>query len=188
MTPNNLYDTASRVVKIMSCKHDMDVCTRSMHSSQQNKHCELNTARVSLHWQVYITVHKFTSSQKKKFLEFSTRPAVIYKNLDPTRPAGQPDTWTFLQQQQHNWLSAKYRLCIQWYDTSVCNSFDVTLTGWQTRLLLFTRIMTSAICIEQHLSTLLGSPARHGSSRNQKNSAPRLLSCPKSDIHGYFSL
>jgi len=36
ITPNNVYDTASRVIKIKKfCKHDMDVCTRSMQSAQQ---------------------------------------------------------------------------------------------------------------------------------------------------------
>ena len=37
-------------------------------------------------------------SSKNKFLEFfdSPRPVVIYKNRDPTCPAGQLDPWTSL--------------------------------------------------------------------------------------------
>jgi len=67
------------------------------------KHCELHTARLSLHGQVCITVHKFTSRRKKnKFLPFLTRSAVIHKNVDPTRPAGRPDVWTSEEAYMHH--------------------------------------------------------------------------------------
>jgi len=42
----------------------------------------------------YLFICSVNNSTVVPFLAFSTRPAVIYKNLHPTRPAGRPDPQT----------------------------------------------------------------------------------------------